>query len=358
MSNARLSEECAKQAIEAVNVALKAGHLPSGRPVSMGVVNSNRAAAVALGINISTLRSRISVAKEVYGLTPDVSLFKEPEVHYREVAPPSKPRVRVRMGETSRPDGASYRVLGVGDLHDHPLMPDKSRFRWIGKYAAEHRIPYIEQIGDWGTFDSCSQWEAYGSITGRDKPSFEMDINSLEESIGAFISSFPKDYRPRCFVTKGNHENRVAQWEDSNPEIEGLMAIKVDQAFARGRFDCCEYGEWDFIGGVGFTHVPMNIMGKPYGGKMSYNQIANDAMFSVVSGHTHKGHIISRPKIGPAMQITVLNLGCALPYGHVEPYAKLSTTGWTYGIYDITIQAGDIQSHRFISMLELEEKYG
>ena len=90
---------------------------------------------------------------------------------------------------------------------------------------------------------------------------------------------------------------------------------------------------------------------------MPQNMIANDALFSIVFGHTHKGFVMPRPKIGPQRRITICNLGCALNYT-VENYAKLSTTGWSYGVYDLTLRANDIQSHRFISMRELEKMFG
>ena len=44
-------------------------------------------------------------------------------------------------------------------------------------------------------------------------------------------------------------------------------------------------------------------------------------------------------------------------YGHLEEYAKNNANGWSYGITQLMISDGHIQSHNFISMLELQEKY-
>ena len=38
-------------------------------------------------------------------------------------------------------------------------------------------------------------------------------------------------------------------------------------------------------------------------------------------------------------------------------YAGTATSGWSYGIYDLSLKAGHIVSHRFINMAELKEKY-
>ncbi len=125
----------------------------------------------------------------------------------------------------ARKNPSEARVLVIGDAHDSPALPDKSRFRWIAKYASTNDIPYIRSVGDWATFDSCSQYESRATISGRDKPSFEDDMQSLEASILAFRSAFKKGYRPNCGITLGNHENRVKQWEDDNPEVEGSTTV-------------------------------------------------------------------------------------------------------------------------------------
>jgi hypothetical protein len=92
-------------------------------------------------------------------------------------------------------------------------------------------------------------------------------------------------------------------------------------------------------------------------GKTPENQIANDASFSIVSGHTHKSAYRNAPKLGPQNQITVFNPGCALPYGFVKPYAALSTTGWCWGVGTVDILDGRIVAHSIVSMTELERRY-
>jgi hypothetical protein len=97
-------------------------------------------------------------------------------------------------------------------------------------------------------------------------------------------------------------------------------------------------------------------MGREYGGK-TLNAIANDAMFSIVFGHSHRGQVLHAPKIGPTGGVTVLNLGTCLPTGYVAEYAKVATHSWTYGAWQLTIQAGKIIGHSFVSMDELKERY-
>ena len=82
-------------------------------------------------------------------------------------------------------------------------------------------------------------------------------------------------------------------------------------------------GSFKNVGGVAFTHCPLNIMGKEYGGKNCEIQIANDATNDIVFGHTHKYRDWKAPKIGDRNFVRIVNVGCALPFNHVEEYAKL-----------------------------------
>jgi hypothetical protein len=68
--------------------------------------------------------------------------------------------------------------------------------------------------------------------------------------------------------------------------------------------------------------------------------------------------LVRVPKIGDDNNLAVLNLGCALPDGFIESYARHSSTGWSFGIYDLTIQHGSLQSESFIPMAELGSLYG
>ena len=119
-----------------------------------------------------------------------------------------------------------------------------------------------------------------------------------------------------------------------------------------------EYGVFYFIDGVGFTHIPFNIMGREFGGVNVERNIGQNSLFDVVFGHTHKFNDVRCPKIGDSNYIRVVNVGCALPMNHVENYAKLATTGWFWGVVDLSIYNSKIQEVRTITMDTLELTYG
>jgi len=86
-------------------------------------------------------------------------------------------------------------------------------------------------------------------------------------------------------------------------------------------------------------------------------QIANDATNDIVFGHTHKYRDWKAPKIGDRNYVRIVNVGCALPFNHVEEYAKLNLTGWSWGIVELGIWENHIQESQFISMDRLEKQY-
>ena len=49
------------------------------------------------------------------------------------------------------------------------------------------------------------------------------------------------------------------------------------------------YGDFYFIKGVAFVHVPLNEIGREIGGKMAEaSQVSNGATHDIVFGHSHR----------------------------------------------------------------------
>jgi hypothetical protein len=354
-----LSQEQAANAVALVEDCLKEGFAPPSTPRAgmAAMTEAGRRFQEQTGLTPKAFATRISTARDRYGIEPDWSLWRAPQ--YQQVKGTKRsPNARAPIPESVRErEGEPIRVLVIGDTHDDPRHPDKSRFESFGRMAAERKVDRVVQIGDFGTWDSVSRHEDRSTIAGRALPSFEDDMASCRMALMAFQRGMG-DFRCPLHIPLGNHEDRVRVYENLHPVMEGGMYRRLLEMFAQYRWETRRFGEFLFIDGVGFCHVPLNIMGRPYGGKNPENQIGNDATFSLVYGHTHKKVVKSVPKIGPTNQIKVVNVGCGLPFGHVEDYAKLSTTGWDYGVMEIAIQGGQIISEKWFDMLEVLDRYG
>jgi len=264
-----------------------------------------------------------------------------------------KPRFTIRQDIAS--SGSKIRVVAIPDAHDSPNIPDKSRFEWIGAYINETKPDVVVQIGDFVTLDSLNSHTPNHTFAGKAKPSFEADMASFNTALDALDSKL--NFNPEKHCNLGNHERRLFTFEDIVPEIVGMMQFKLSKIFENHKWTFSPYGEITFYGGVGFVHVPLNKLGKSYGGKTAANRIAADALFSLVHGHDHLEGMHVAPKIGHNRSIEVVDIGCALPDQHVEDYCFHAATGWKYGIADLLIQNGHIRDYAFVSMKRLEEQY-
>mgnify|MGYP001482246591 CR=1 FL=1 len=166
-----------------------------------------------------------------------------------------------------------HKVLVIGDTHDSPDIP-KDRFLWIGKHIRKIKPDYVVHIGDFCSFDSLSYFQANDTQQGKLKDAFMVDILSMRTAL-ALINKGMGNVQVPKHITLGNHEQRVHKFEEKIPEIEGMMKDQLYQSFHSSNWSVSEYGSIFFVSGVGFTHVPKNIMGKEYGGRNAEISIAN-----------------------------------------------------------------------------------
>lgn len=347
-----ISRAVAKRSVEALNRALAAGHAMDAGHGSK--TSAFGIAAKALGINASTLRNRIASAKRNYGLEVDLTLYRQPEA-VLTIEAAAKPRVRVFAGKPGEPEGPPRRVLAIGDLHDHPALP-KDRGEWIGKLARDERVAKIISIGDAFTFDSLCHHIDNGTFNGRLKGTIQNDLASANEMLQA-INAGLGDHQPPKHITVGNHEHRIYRFEDTSPEVFGILSAEFESVLTRNGWTFSPYGAWHFDGGVGFVHCPLNTIGQPYGGA-SRQPLLRDMVFDVVRGHDHEAYDHSAKKLGPLGNVRLIGLGCALPDGHIESYAEHCLTGWWWGVHILTLQGGRITDVQKLTMRTLQERYG
>lgn len=303
------------------------------------------AAARASGMDRTTLRNRVDKARAA-GLTP--------------FTPAPKPRIRVPARSVYQPIpdqfGDAKRVLVFGCAHDSPGT-DKVRFGNAGKLAAELSPDFIIDLGDTMDLDSLSTHAIPGSLDDRQRPAFKSETASLTEAQDLFDRFAPSGDEVPRFHLHGNHENRAWRYEQNNPTAQGVFTTEIDQVYARFGWTVKAFREWLYINGVGFTHAPINGMGREVGGVNANQTVAREATHSVVWSHTHKHEQVNRAKFGIGNAVQIYNTGSFMQQGYLKAYAGLSMTGWTYGISELTLRDGQIESARYWSELELRERF-
>jgi hypothetical protein len=315
--------------------------------------NGGNVSAVAreLGLTRSTVQNRIERVRAANHppISPLINTYSNP----LQTNDNPKPRYRVPYRTAApRDDGEAIRVCVIGDLHVSPGQ-DLSRLKWIARHIGETQPDHIVQIGDWASFDSVSNHDPIGSVKAKHRPSLRHDIDCLYESLAVFDRELGPSSIPRM-VTLGNHEQRVLRYEELRSELEDSLWLQVLQSFAQFRWQTHDFGKVVFIQNVGFTHVPLNVIGKPHS---SPNIMGNNLAHDLVKGHSHRATYQTFSKIGEDNRVMLIDVGTSLIHGHIESYAKLSQTGWYWGLHYLTIRNGRIDDFERISMKTLEAKY-
>lgn len=281
---------------------------------------------------------------------PDWSLYRPRQYHHR---PPGLPVIpsQDHIAEDV-PDGDPTRVAVIGDAHDSPHLKDKSRFRWLGAFIEEHGLERVVSVGDWMTMDCFSSHTDRASFEGFAKPTFQQDLDSFHESQRAFQAGLT-GHKPKKDITYGNHEARAWKYDNFHPDGASHGAM-VEEAFAQWGWRTRLYGEYRFIEGVGFVHVPFNALGRP----LTQAQRPNKAMFDTVHGDDHKATQLTDFKSGPFRSPTIYSAATALPCGFIEGFTNKGGSTWRTGICDATLWGSYVRQWQFTEMALLKRRYG
>lgn len=245
-------------------------------------------------------------------------------------------------------------VVWFTDAHNQPgISPD--RFIWLGNFVNELCPDVLIDGGDFDDMRSLCGHEGNETYNGKFKPSFMDDLSASKKARDLINKTI------RVPVTKyhllGNHEDRLWQFENRHPEVYGMMQHAYLEIQQNAGWDVRRYREYLTIGGVDFTHIPMNGLNKPVGGAQCCINVARSSIKDVCFGHTHSYAYWEMSKMGPGRSVVAINGGCYMPDGYVPDYSKGSQKAMAYGCHAMIIEDGHITNHSFVSMKEMAQRY-
>lgn len=347
-----LNETARRETIERVEATLRQGYLPPGHGAAgMGAIRAAAEQAVKDGFvgGTQAFIARVDRLKSE-GVEPDWSAFRPRQyLHAPPGAPAIVPQDHVAEDE---PEGEPISVAVIGDAHDSPHLRDKSRFYWLGRYIAEHGFERVVSVGDWWTMDCFSSHTDLATFEGFSKPTFQQELDSFHESQRAFRDGLG-GLKPKLDVTLGNHEHRAWKYDNFHPD-GASHAHMVLEAFAQWGWRTTPYGEYRFIAGCGFVHVPFNALGRP----LAQGQRANKALCDTIHGDDHRATQVTDFKSGPFRSPTIYSAATALPPGFIEGYANKGGSTWRSGICEATLWGGFVRKWSFTEMTLLRKRYG
>lgn len=293
---------------------------------------SKAAAARALGLAVQTFKDRLN--KELSG-GPKIAT--------------THPPIQIS------PSKGFTKVLFFTDAHNMPGM-SLDRFVWLGSLIDDTAPDILLDGGDFDDFQSLCSHEGNETYKGKLKPSLARDLEASALARKTLASSH--SHKCRKIATLGNHEHRLWNYENANPEMYGITTnIYTDILKATG-WKYSMYGAYVEIDGVRFTHIPFNGMGKPVGGDNAVKQVAEKSTQDTVFGHVHYEQKIRANKFGDNISVTAFSGSSFMPHGYVGSYAKNTRKEHTYGCHILTIKDGRIKSVKTYCMEELEALYG
>lgn len=353
MSQPPLRLEVAAEAVERVNDKLREGYRPQGMTgTGPGAISAAAAQAVKDGFcqSAGAFISRIHNANRTHGLEPDDTLYRPLQYQHRSPGLPAM--VSQDHIKEALPEGEPVTLCVIGDAHDSPHLPNKERFYWLGRFAAEHKVDWVVSVGDWMTMDCFSSFADRATFEGFSKPTFEQEIASFHASQKEFQRGLGT-HKPRKLITFGNHEDRARKYDNMHPDGVSHWHM-VEEAFLQWGWRTSLYGEYRFIQGVGITHIPFNGRGKP----LAQGQHANKAMVDTIHGDDHRATQMTEHKSGPFRSPTVYSAATALPNGFIEGFANKGGSTWRSGVCLATIWGSNVRSWAFTEMSLLEHRYG
>jgi len=347
MAFPKVSDEKLRRSVELLEEVYRDGFEP-GRGAATEAVS--RGMAEGLYSNRVQIHQWGDLAKLRLGLKADESFYRPRQYQHRQPGSPVVPS-QDHIAEPD-PEDEPIRVAVIGDAHDSPHLPNKERFRWLGAYIAERGIERVVSVGDWWTMDCFSTYTDRATFEGRAKPTFDQDRDSFHESQRAFQEGLA-GHKPIKLITLGNHEARAWKYDNFHPD--GIShGDLVDEAFLQWGWRTAPYGEYRFIGGVGFTHIPFNAMGRP----LAQTQRANKALVDTIHGDDHRATQITDFKSGPFRSPTIYSAATALPPGFIEGFANKGGSTWRSGICEAVVWGGHVRSWSFCEMILLRRRYG
>lgn len=264
-----------------------------------------------------------------------------------------KPRIRVSGAKKdAAPAPRIAKVVWFTDAHNQPGMAT-DRFKWLAALVNEVKPDYLIDGGDFDDLNSLCHYERNDSWSGKFKPTFMADLEASQYARELLDTEIKHDCQKHFIL--GNHEDRLYQFENLNPEMYGMMQHAYEQIHQN--WAITPYRGYLDIEGVDFTHVPMSGMNKPMGGARCAVQVAAKSIRDCCFGHTHTYGYWDETKLGPNRSTIAINGGCFMPDKYVPKYAQGSAKGYWYGCHILEISGGRIIGHKPITMREMNSRY-
>ncbi len=193
----------------------------------------------------------------------------------------------------------------------------------IGKYIVDKQPDVIVQIGDFTDMSSLSSYDqGKKSFEGR---RYRNDIEAAKLGMQVLLGPLhsynaqqrknqKKQYKPRLVLTLGNHEDRITRAVNSDPKLDGTLAIS-DLGYEAAGWEVHPFLEVVVIDGIAYSHY--HITGVANRPSSSAQVQLNKKHMSCIAGH-QQGLQIATAYRADGVRLTSIIAGSC--YEHNEEY--------------------------------------
>ena len=204
----------------------------------------------------------------------------------------------------------------------HLPFEDKATMRAVESYIADHKWDGWLQLGDLIDFNELSRFEA-----GNNRLDKTGSILKSYAATEAFLDRHRAiiGKKARMVVIEGNHEDRITQYLEKNPEGVGMLEVPKALEFKRRKIEWVPFwshGDLFRLGNAYFCHG--RATGKNHTAKM-----LDKYMVCLYMGHLHDVQVTSKAIWGENKTLEAATLGCLCRYD--QTYLRGNPTNWMQG---------------------------
>lgn len=247
----------------------------------------------------------------------------------------------------------------IPDVQAKPT-DDYEFLRWIGEYIADEQPDVIIQIGDFADLESLSSYDVgKKSFEGRTyKADIDASILAMDSLMLPILSKqvklekdHKKRWKPKMYLTLGNHEHRIDKAINNDRKLEGLISVN-DLKYEEYGWEVIPFLKPITIDGIVYCHYMCSgVMGKPV---TTARLLCSKMHMSTIVGH-QQGRDVAFHHRADGKNITCIIAGSC--YKHDEGYLNHQTNNHWRGIIKLeNVNDGEFDE-QFLSLKQLENLY-
>ena len=230
-------------------------------------------------------------------------------------------------------------LLIIGDPHAHPDY-DNDRFTALGEFIVKKQPDIIVCLGDMADMPSLSSYDK--GTKGFEGRRYKKDVSAVidaQEKLFAPIKEHnkgkarlhQKSYKPKYYMTLGNHEDRVSRATNSNPELDGAISID-DFQYKKFGWKCTPFKRSLTIKGITFSHYfTTGVSGRPISSVHVGHALISKLHCSAVQGHSHLYNHAEQTK-PDGQKVFGLSGGCYSHPKYSEGWCQDTEFQWWRGV--------------------------